>query len=70
MARMIGARLVAGWTIAYPTLGNGHMYVATSAVRPGIVKRFRNLGDAQAWCIRNDVTDEAMAQAWAARSMA
>jgi len=67
MARLIKARLCAGWRIDYPTLGNGHMYEASSPVRPGTVKRFNNLGLAEAWCIRHDVTDEAMRAAWAAR---
>lgn len=67
MARMIKGMERAGWTIHYPTLGTDMMYQVSSPVRPGTVKRFRHLADAEAWAIRNDVTDEAMRAAWAAR---
>lgn len=69
MARMIKGKLWAGWTIAYPTLGTDMLYQVSSPVRPGTVKRFRHLADAEAWCLKHDVTDEAMAQAWACTSL-
>jgi hypothetical protein len=67
MGRIIKARERCGWTIAYPTIGTDYQYQVSSPVRPEIVKRFRHLADAEAWCLKHDVTDEAMAQAWARR---
>ena len=67
MTRLIKARLVAGWTIAYPTLGNGHMYVATSAARPGEAHKFGNVYAAIEWCEKHDVTEQDMALAQSER---
>jgi len=63
MGRMIKGKLIAGWTIAYPTIGTNGRFKATSAVRPGAVKFFKNLSDACRWCEVHDVELEDMTRA-------
>lgn len=60
--RIIG-KLVAGWTIARPCIGNDMRYTATSRARPGETYRFSSMTAAERWCCAHDVSAEDFALA-------
>jgi len=60
MSRIIKGKLVAGWNVAYPTIGTQGQFKATSLVRPDVVRLFSRLRDAERWCVKNDVGLEDM----------
>ena len=63
MNRIIRGKLVAGWNIAYPTIGTQGRFKATSAVRPDMARLFARLRDAEKWCVKNGMGLEDMEEA-------
>lgn len=61
--RTTNGKLIAGWQIERPTIGTGYMYQVTSKARPGVCKRFANMGQAERWALAHDVGAEDMALA-------